>query len=234
MKKLICVVTVLLLLLCGCSSDVAFTEKENGVLVREDGVEYVHVANEGRLYYLGEREFVGRVAGEKRFNRHLGGKFQTGMFAIKGSENDNVLIRCLPDSEWLGIYRKASLPAFDFSVERCIRLELVMEHWDIEAHGVHTTCVQGLTDPSEIAAFLADVRAQKSPREAGLYDLVRKPDGSLENCAVNAVIYGFFAEEPNLVLLMEVTSYNGLAYSVSIEGKDYVLPASWMEKLAAQ
>ena len=88
-----------------------------------------------------------------------------------------------------------------------------------------------ITDPEEIAAFASDVCSQKDPREAGLYDLARKPDGTLENCYGCAVIYGFFEEEPYLAIPMPVTSYNDLAYSVSIGNEEYVLPEEWLQKL---
>ena len=39
-----------------------------------------------------------------------------------------------------------------------------------------------------------------------------QPDGSFENCYVYAVIYGYFEEEPDLVIRMQVWSYNDLAY----------------------
>jgi hypothetical protein len=53
----------------------------------------------------------------------------------------------------------------------------------------------------------------------------------LENCYVYGVIYGFFDDEPNLALQMEILSFNDLAYSISIEGEEYVLPAEWLQKL---
>jgi hypothetical protein len=110
-------------------------------------------------------------------------------------------------------------------------LEFVPGIGDVEKDAEHTSCGEGMTIPSEIAAFLSEVRSQKSPDEAGLYDLVRKPDGGYENCHVYGVIYGFFAEEPNVAIRMTVTSYNDLAYSVSIEEKDYVLPEALLLKL---
>ena len=45
-----------------------------------------------------------------------------------------------------------------------------------------------------------------------------------------AVIYGFFENEPNLAIRMDITSYNDLAYSVSINDKEYVLPEKWIQK----
>jgi hypothetical protein len=232
MKRMICLLTALLLFLCGCSlNNSTFTKDEDGNLISPEGVAYSHLANEGVLYYFGELELVGNVQGEMKTSQHLGLMFQTGMFAIKNDEDRDVLIRRKPNSEWCSIYRKASLPALDYSVDNCVRLEFVPGIGDVEKDAEHTSCGEGMTIPSEIAAFLSEVRSQKSPDDAGLYDLVRKPDGGYENCYVCGVIYGFFAEEPNVAIRMTVTSYNDLAYSVSIEEKDYVLPEALLLKL---
>ena len=245
MKKVLCLIFILLMLLCGCShdrkpdqvhtesfsNDQVFTEAENGNLISDSGVEYAHLANEGFLYYLGDLEFQGSVKGEEKTSQHLGCSYQTGLFALKNDETKNILIRRAPDSEWFSIYRKASLPPFDFSVDNCIRLELVLDNTYIEKDAIHTTCGDGIVDKSEIAEFLSDVRSQEDPREAGLYDLVRKPDGTFENCYSNAVIFGFFEDESNIVICMDIISYNDLAYSVSIEQNEYVLPNEWVQRL---
>ena len=231
MNKELCLIFVFLVLLCGCSQDNIFTKTENGSLVSQSGVEYTHLANEGILYYLGELEFQGYVKGEEKTSQHLGYSYQTGLFAIKNDESNNILIRCTPNNEWFSIYRKASLPPFDFSVDNCIRLEFVPSIGNIENDVIHTTCGDGIVDTSEIAEFLSNVRSQKDPREAGLYDLVRKPDGRLENCYTYAVIYGFFEDDPHIVIRMNITSYNDLAYAVSVEGKEYVLPNEWLQRL---
>ena len=217
---------------CGGEKTV-FTENENGNIVSPSGTEYGHLANEefSSLYYLGDLEFQGSVEGEEKTSQHLGLSYQTGLFSIKNAETDNILIRHLPNNEWFAVYRKTSLPTFDFSVDNCIRLELVSGSGNISDDGIHATCGDGITDKSEIAEFLYDVRSQKDPHEAGLYELVTKPDGWYENCYVYAVIYGFFEDEPNLAVRMNVTSFNDLAYSVSIEEKEYVLPEEWLEKL---
>lgn len=248
MKKILCIFIVLLILLCGCScdkpsdqsdayvssSDSVFVKNENGNLVNDSGVEYEHLANEGILYFFGDLEFVGSVQGEENTSQHEGILYQTGMFAIKDADNDNILIRHAPNNEWFAIYRKTSLQEFDFSVDNCIRLEFVSRIGYSNKDAIHITCGEGITDRSEISAFLSEIRVQKSPREAGLYDLVEKPDGMLENCYVCGVIYGFFEEEPHLAVQMTVTSYNDLAYSISIEGKEYVLPEDWLQKLKKQ
>jgi len=245
MKKVLCLTILLLILLCGCtndsrsdqlhtdvhSDDKVFAINEMGNIVSDSGVEYSLLANEAILYYLGELEFVGGVQGEEKTSQHKGLSYQTGMFAIKDTDNDNILIRHAPDNEWFSIYRKSSLPSFDFSVDNCTRLEFVSGVGNTEIDVIHTTCGDGITDTLEIAKFLSDVRAQKDPHEAGLYDLIKKPNGMLENCYVYGVIYGFFDEEPNLAVRMDVTSFNDLAYSVSIEGKEYVLPTEWFQKL---
>ncbi len=206
-----------------------FTKAENGNLISPSGVEYAHLANEGFLYYLGELEFVGSVQGEEASSQHLGATYQTGMFAIKNSGNDNILIRISPNSEWFSIYRKASLATFDYSADNCVRFELILLTFPLS--DIHTTCKGGISDKTEIANFLSDVRSQKDPHAAGLYALVTKPDGFLENCYGYGCILGFFEDEPNLAIKMNVTSFNDLGYSVSYVDKEYVLPGSWLWKL---
>jgi len=220
----------LIILLCACSHESIFTKNENNNIVSNSGIEYTHLANEVDLYYFGNLEFVGSIHGEKKTSQHLGDSYKTGMFSIKEAENDNILIRRLPDNEWFAIYRKASLPDFDFSVENSSRLEFVSGTGITEEDLIHTTCGDGITDRSVINAFLSEIRMQKGPREAGLYELIEEPDGTLRNCYFYGVIYGFFDEEPNLAVRMDITSYNDLAYSIFIEGKEYVLPTEWLEK----
>lgn len=227
---LLCLIFSLIILLCACSHESIFTKNENNNIVSNSGVEYTHLANEVDLYYFGNLEFVGSVHGEKKTSQHLGDSYKTGMFSIKEAENDNILIRRLPDNEWFAIYRKASLPDFDFSVENSSRLEFVSGTGITEEDLIHTTCGDGITDQSVINAFLSEIRMQKDPREAGLYELIEEPDGTLRNCYFYGVIYGFFDEEPNLAVRMDITSYNDLAYSIFIEGKEYVLPTEWLEK----
>ena len=233
-KKSLCTVLAITMLFavsaCAGAKDV-FTQTEDGYLVSDSGTEYEPLAFEGVLYYLGELTFRGRVAGEKKTSQHMGMVYRTGMFSIRNDESDNILVRRHPDNEWCHIYRKSSLPPFDFSVDNCTRLELVSGIGNIEKDGIHTACGDGISTKSEIAEFLSEVRSQPDPREAGLYDLIKKPDGRLVNCYVFAVIYGFFEEEPNLAVRMEITSFNDLAYSVSIEGKEYVLPETWVLRL---
>lgn len=231
MRKVICLLTAALIVLCGCSQNAAFWVKENGNVVNEDGTEYAHLANEGFLYYLGELEFVGAVKGEPETMTHLSMSYKTGMFRIKNSETDNVLVRCLPDSEWFSIYRKASLEPFDFSVDNCIRFEFIPGSGLAEENGAHVTCGKGIDNPFEIAEFLSDVRAQQNPKAAGFYDL---PQNDRVICHSYGAICGFFEEEPNLVVKMTVWSYNDLAYSISMEGKEYVLPAYWLQELQAE
>lgn len=233
-KKSLCAVLAIsiLFVFSACAkSDYVFTVTENGNLVSTSGTEYTHLAMEGSLYYLGDLVFEGSVKGEEKTSQHLDASYQTGLFSIKNDETDNILVRSYPKNEWFGIYRKASLPPFDYSADNCIRLELVSGIEYIEGDGIHATCGDGITNKLEIAEFLSDIRSQPEPRDAGLYDLVTKPDGMLENCYVFAIIYGFFEDEPNLAIHMEITSFNDLAYSVSIEGKEYVLPAEWLERL---
>lgn len=245
MKKVLCLIIAALMLLGGCSqknqsdrsyentplkkdspsNEYTFTKNKEGNLVSNSGVEYSFLTLEGILYYFGELEFVGSIQGEEKEAEYWGVPYQTGMFKIKNADNDNILIRRSADSEWDAIYRKTSLPDFDFSVDNCIRLEFLPED------AIHTNHTSGITDQDEIGKFLFEIRNQKDPDEAGLYDLVRQSDGTLENCYTCGAVFGFFAEEPDLVVQMSVTSFNDLAYSISIEEKEYVLPTEWIQKL---
>ena len=235
--KRILAITLLFFLLCGCTQsnqeqeNSVFTKTENGNLISAAGVEYSHLANEGVLYYLGELEFVGSIQEEEQASQHLGLSYQTGMYAIKNSPNDNIFIRYAPNNEWFSIYRKSDLPVSDFSVDNCIRLEFVPGIGNQEKASIHVNCNGGIVDKSKITEFFANIRSQKSPREAGLYDFIKQPNGMLENCYVYGVVYGFFKDEPNLAIRMEITSYNDLAYTISIGESEYVLPELWLEEL---
>ena len=102
---------------------------------------------------------------------------------------------------------------------------------DLAEDAVHLSCSEGIIDPSMIADFLSDVRRQKTPEQVGLYDLVVPSDDGRNIIGQCGVIYGFFEEEPNVVIRMDVYSFSDQAYSVKIEGKEYVLPEKWVERL---
>ena len=158
MKKLLCLILAFLMFLCGCSHNSTFIKNEKDNIVSNLGVEYAHIANEGILYYLGELEFVGSIQGEKKTSQYLGLSYQTGMFTIKSADNENILIRHAPNNECFSIYRKTSLPSFDFAVDNCIRFEFVSGIGNTEDDTTHTTCDDGIVEASEIAKFLSDVR----------------------------------------------------------------------------
>ena len=231
MKKLGCLLIALLIAFCGCLrlEKTMFTKLENGNLVSASGTEYTCLATEGDLYYLGELHFLGGVKGEAIISSHMSVPYHTGLYTVNGK--DDILIRYAPHNEWFFVYRKSDLPAFDFSADSCIRMEFLPTGKDDASDALHIACNGGISDPSVIAEFLAEIRSQPSPDDAGLYDLVRKPDGMLENCFLYGAIYGFFADEPSVAIHMDVTSYNDLAYSVLLEGVEYVLPSIWLERL---
>lgn len=207
-----------------------FTKTESGSFLSPSGEEYVFLANEDLVEVLGELSFEGCVAGEAEFTASMRLARQNGFYSIKGDATKEILIR-QTDSEWRSIYRKADLPPLDLSVDNCVRLRYENGISITENKAERIDYNSGITDRKEIVAFLDDVRAQQSPLEAGLYELCQRPDGFLENCTVCGVIYGYFDNEPYLAVPMQVTSYNDLAYSVSIGNEQYVLPAEWYEKL---
>ena len=214
----------------------AFKKTANGNFLSPWDEEYVFLANEGTLYAFDAAgwQFEGGVKGEGKMSRRY------GFFSCKDDENKNVLIR-KTDSEWYGIYRKASLPKLDISVDNCSKLQLVymeglISYYEgtIGMDELRWVIGEAVTDPAEISAFLSDVRSQQSPEAAGLYDLIEQENGFLENCYEYGDIYGYFAEEPFVRVSMTVTSYNDLAFSVSIGDRSYVLPEKWLERLTIE
>ncbi len=208
-----------------------FTKTEMGSYISSTGVEYLRINPAGYFVTFGEYEFAGGVVGEDKETEGGWGEARTpGMYTIKG--NDHLLLREEPYSEWAyAVYRKASLPSFDFTPGNCSRLLLVQSPPAYPWVGDHVECNKGLTDQEEIRRFWEELRSQPNPREAGLYDLVSKPDGKLENCYFCATIFGFFEEEPYLAIKIHVTSYNDLAYSVHMANEEYVLPNEWYQRL---
>ena len=219
---LLCILSLLSLTACDYCR-----EKRNGNVILPSGEEYAFLCNEGILYYFGELEHQGYFFGEEKELQHMGLGDPTGMYSL--STTDDIMIRIHPYSEWHAIYRKASLPEFDMTIDNCIRLEFVDEGYPRDAS--HLTCGEGITDPEVISEFLTDIRSQPDPDEAGLYDMITKPNGLLENCYGYGVVYGFFEEEPNLAVRLYVTSYNDLAYSIDFGFEEYVLPEEWLERL---
>ena len=225
MKRIVCLLTAMMLFLCGCAQpaqweeNLVFTETENTKLLSSSGIEYTHLAYEGELWYFGETEFVGAVEGEEEYWEFaVGYPIKNGLFAIKGYGND-VLIRKAHEDEWTHVYRKSTLRAFDFSVDNCVRLEFIpgsqmyLNHED----ATHTTCKGGISNKKEIARFLSDIRSQEKT--------------TAERASLYGMIYGFFKEEPNLAVPIIVWSHSDKTYSVQLSGEAYMLPETWLQKL---
>lgn len=230
---------VLVTTLYACEKkETTFTQTARGKIVDASGVEYTFLTTEPLLYHLGELEFYGAVIGEQPELNHLGLSIATGLYAAKGDKTRNTLVRILPNDEWYSIYRKSSLPPIDISPQNCSRLEMVEAIYDPAANAVHVSCGKGITDRAQIAEFFSDIRSQPTAGQAGLYELVRQPNGMFKNCYISHTIYGFFEEEPYIALGMDVTSYNDQAYSVRLEKvgicPDYVLPDKWLELFGIQ
>ena len=77
-----------------------YREKEKGkVIAADDGTEYVLLGTETSMRYIGEIEFAGGIHGEEETDISSGLPKVLGMYKIKNSENDNLLIRKLSQSE---------------------------------------------------------------------------------------------------------------------------------------
>ena len=227
MKKvfaiLICLVVVFSFVACN-NNNVAFTETENKTIVANDGTEYTFVGFEGKVYSFGKKNFIGHVKGEKKTFVHLTNKIKTGMYSVN-SEQD-VLIRHYPDNEFFAIYVKSDLLKTEIALENCIRFEFIKS--SLFDNDETTLSKKGIT---ECEQFLKEIKNGQTAEDAGLYDLVKQPDGMLKNCYVYGYVCGVIQEDINIVIPLEIMSFDDKAYSICIDDIEYVLPREWIEKL---
>ncbi len=213
--------------LAACTNNVEFTETENKTIVSTDGTEYTFIGNEGRVWCFGEWKFIGHVKGEDKTFVHLTNKIKTGMYSVNDSQD--VLVRYFPDNEFAAIYVKSDLLKTEATVDNCIRFVFVKgslfnnDETAISKNGI-----------AECEQFLNDTKNGQTAEDAGLYDLVRQPDGMLKNCYVYGYVCGVLQENVNLVIPLEVMSFDDKAYSIKIDEIEYVLKQEWVERIDIQ
>lgn len=207
-----------------CANNAEFTETENKTVVSTDGTEYTFVGNEGRVWCFGEREFICHIKGEKKTFVHLANKIKTGMYSVDDSQD--ILVRYFPDNEFAAMYVKSDLLKTEVSLDNCIRFEFVKG--SLFNNEKTTISNKGIT---ECEQFLNEIKSGKKAKDAGLYDLVKQPDGMLKNCYVYGYVCGVLQEDVNLVIPLEVMSFNDKAYSIKIDDIEYVLTQEWVDKL---
>ena len=206
---------------------VKFTETENKTIVANDGTEYTFVGFEGRVSCFGEWDFIGHVEGEKKSFIHLTSEIKTGMYSVNGKQD--VLVRYFPDNEFSAIYVKSDLLKTEFTLDNCIRFEFVKgllfdkDETALSKKGI-TECEQ----------FLNEIKNGQKARDAGLYNLVKQPNGMLKNCYVYGYVCGIIQEDINIVIPLRVMSFDDKAYSIEIDGIEYVLQKEWLDKFTRE
>ena len=229
MRKVSIILTCLAIIFSftACSKDAELTETENKTIVAKDGTEYTFVGNEGSVWCFGEWEFIGHLKGEKKTFVHLTDKIKTGMYSVNDSQD--VLVRYFPDNEFAAMYVKSALLKKEVALDNCIRFELVKgslinnEEAAISGEGI-TECEQ----------FLDEIKNGQTAKDAGLYDLVKQPDGTLKNFYVYGYVCGIIQEDVNIVIPLEVMSFDDKAYSIRIDDIEYVLTQEWADKLTTK
>ena len=226
MKKIffifICLVVVFSF--SACTNEVGFTETEDKTIVTTDGTEYTFVGYESRVWCFGEWEFIGHIKGEKKNFIHLTNKIKTGMYSVNGSQD--VLVRYFPDNEFAAMYVKSELLKTEVTLDNCIRFEFVK---DLLFSGNETTISKNRI--TECEEFLNEIKSGQTAKDAGLYDLVKQPNGMLENCYVYGYVCGVIQEDLNIVIPLQVMSFDDKAYSIIIDDTEYVLTQEWVDKL---
>jgi len=204
-----------------CNNNVRFKESDNKTIIAKDGTEYSFIGFEGHFWCFGQREFIGHVKGEKRQFVHLTNTIQTGMYSVNGKQD--VLIRYFPDNEFSAIYVKSDLLKTEVTLENCIRFEFVKDSSFYDDKTKLSN--KGIT---ECEQFLDEIKNGQTAKDAGLYDLV---DGWIP---VAGYVCGIIQEDINIVIPLEVLSFDDKAYSIKIDGVEYVLPEEWVTKLIAE
>lgn len=228
MKRAIAILftVVLLFSLASCKNKIEFEERDGKTVVMNKDTEYTLVGVEGSVWCFGEWSFLAHVKGEKKSFYHLGNKLETGMYTVNGTKD--VLVRYTPDNEFAAIYVKSELLKKELTASQCVRFGFVKGSLS-DMHGASFP-KNGIT---ECERFLGEIKSGPKAIEAGLYDLVRQPDGTLDRCYVYGYACGVVQEELNVVIPMEIMSFDDKAYSIQIEGEEYVLPQEWLDRLTS-
>lgn len=209
------------------NSDAIFTQTVNNTIVANDGTEYTFVGIEYQVHCFGEWDFIGHVKGEKKTFGHLTEEIKTGMYSVNG--NQDILGRFFPDNEFPAVYVKKGLLKTEVSLDNCIRFEFIKISLFDDAKT--TISKKGIT---ECKQFLSEIKSGQKAEEAGLYNLVKQPDGRLKNCYVYGYVCGIVQEDVNIVIPLEVMSFDDKAYSITIDNTQYVLPKEWIDKLTSE
>ena len=207
-----------------CTNNVEFTETENNTIVATDGTEYTFVGYEGRVWSFGEWEFIGHVKGEKETFIHLFNIVKTGMYSVNSSQD--VLARYFPDNEFAAIYVKSELLKTEVTLDNCIRFDFVK---GLLFNNDET--IISKTGITECEDFLNEIKSGQTAKDAGLYDLVKQPDGMLKNCYIYGYACGVIQDDVNIVIPLQVMSFDDNAYSITIDDIEYVLTQEWVDKL---
>ena len=226
MKKMVVILICLVVIFSfsACSNKVNFIEDEDKNIETLDGTEYTFVGNWGSVWCFGEWEFLGHVKGEKKVFFHLSNKIKTGMYSVNGSQD--VLVRYFPDNEFPSIYAKSELLKTEVTLDNCIRFDFVKGPL---YNGDETIISKNVI--TECEEFLNKIKSGQTAKDAGLYDSVRQPNGILKNCYVYGYVCAIIQEDLNIVIPLEVRSFDDKSYSIKINNIEYVLTQEWVDKL---
>ena len=207
-----------------CTKNVEFTETKNKTIVSADGTEYTFAGNEGSVWCFGEWKFIGHVKGEKKNFTHLTYEIKTGMYSVNGSQD--VFIRYLPDNEFAAMYVISELLKNEIALDNCIKFMFVKG-----LYSDNTEITSSKKEITDCDAFLNEIKNAQKATDAGLYELVKQPDGTLKNCYIYGYVCGVMKEDLNLVIPLQVKSFDDKAYSIIIDDIEYVLSQEWIDKL---
>jgi hypothetical protein len=219
-----------------CNNGETFVELRNGNIRTSNGIEYTFFAHEGFIETFGECKFLGKIRWEYPKLHHLGGSINTGIYSCDDI-NFDIIYRIKPNNEWRTYYRKASLPKIELIPENCVQFEFIryreIKHYEnnFSSEKRNMICNRGIINSDVIQSFLNNIKNEESPKEAGLYEMVTKENGMLENCYLMGYVYGYFKNEPNFAISYRIWSFDDRAYSINTDFGNHVISIEWLEKL---
>ncbi len=120
---------------------------------------------------------------------------------------------------------KSELLKTEIALDNCVGFEFVKGSLNNEKTTISKIEI------ANCEQFLNEIKSGQKAKDAGLYDLVKQPDGMLKNCYVYGYLCGVIQEDINIVIPLEVMSFDDKAYSIRIDDVEYVLPQEWVDKL---
>lgn len=202
-KYLLCILLILCAFLISCKSEYTFREGEGGTLLRSDGEKFYPLENSERYVDYGVTKKQGSVLG-------------ADIYGVEGGEDALLMQKGEESTYFVG----ESLMELNKLFEDCDAFFFVPEK-DLKDGRISFSYKPQVTltlkDAEDFAFYIFYGR---SPREYGF-----------DKGEYIGEIYATFPETDLLATRYSVYFYQGLGYSVEIDGDEYLIEDEWARKI---